>query len=249
MRIEHPASTDLPQLRALWKEAFGDTDSYLDIFFSAAFSPDRCMCVYTDSRVAAAAYWMDCSIGEHTAAYIYAVATAQDHRGNGFCRALMDAIHTHLEQAGYCGSILVPGDQGLRTMYGNMGYADFGGIREFICGPGPASIELQRICKEKFADIRRSLLPENAVLQEGAGLTLLDALAEFYQGDACLLTLYRDGRTLRVLEYLGDEAAAAGIAAALGGITTFRAPGKNPYAMYRPLSAAPIPGYFAFAFD
>ena len=249
MRIEQPALSDLPQLRALWKEAFGDTDSYLDIFFSAAFSPGRCMCVYENGAIAAAAYWMDCAIGQHAAAYIYAVATAEEHRGQGLCRMLMEAIHTHLDEKGYCGSILVPGEPDLRRMYEKMGYADFGGIRELICAPGDSATRLQRIDRDAFAAARRSFLPENAVLQEGEGLALLDALAEFYQGDGCLLTLYRDGHTLRVLEFLGDETAAPGIAAALGGMTTFSGPGQQPFAMYRPLSAAPIPDYFAFAFD
>ena len=34
---------DIPALRRLWKQAFGDDDQLLDSFFSIAFSPDRCL--------------------------------------------------------------------------------------------------------------------------------------------------------------------------------------------------------------
>ena len=52
---------DKQQLKALWKEAFGDPDSWIDSFFAAAFSPERCRCVVKDGQTAAALYWLDCT--------------------------------------------------------------------------------------------------------------------------------------------------------------------------------------------
>ena len=60
MTIDSPKIDQLPQLRALWKEAFGDTDAYLDSFFTLGFSPERCRCVTEDGQVSAALYWFDC---------------------------------------------------------------------------------------------------------------------------------------------------------------------------------------------
>ena len=246
IQIEHPCAADLPQLRELWKAAFGDTDSYLDVFFSTAFSPDRCMGIYAEGRIVSAAYWMDCSIGQHPAAYIYAVATNEAHRGQGLCRKLMDTIHSHLSAKGYCGSILVPGDPGLRRMYGKMGYADFGGIWECICASGPSAEALQRINKACFAQLRRNFLPENAVFQEGEGLALLDTLAEFYSGNQCLLTVAEG----RILEFLGNPASLPAVVAGLGMAQAIvRMPGSDSFAMYRPLTQMDFPTYFAFAFD
>ena len=56
MIIKQPAKEQIPQLRKLWQEAFGDTDAFLDIFFSAAFDAERCRCVMTQGQVAAALY-------------------------------------------------------------------------------------------------------------------------------------------------------------------------------------------------
>ena len=61
MIIDHPTTTQIPQLRSLWKEAFGDSDAFLDIFFQRAFSPQRCCCVTQGDAVVAALYWFDCS--------------------------------------------------------------------------------------------------------------------------------------------------------------------------------------------
>lgn len=245
-RIDHPTAADLPQLRELWLASFSDTDAYLDIFFSTAFSPARCMCVRISEQIAAAAYWMDCIIDRQPAAYIYAVATVQHHQGKGLCRMLMDAIHSHLHKLGYCGSILVPADDELRRMYGKMGYIDFGGIRESICACGPGVANLQRICKERYAQLRRSYLQPTAVLQEGECLALLDALAEFYQGNDYLLTVSDN----MILEFLGNPEALPGAVAALGmQQITVRADGSNHFAMYRPLTKTVFPTYFAFAFD
>ena len=249
MRIDHPNSTDLPALRQLWQEAFSDTDDFLDIFFSVAYHPQRCFCVHTDGQIAAAAYWLDCRVGQRKAAYIYAVATAKSYRGRGYCRVLMTAIGKHLEKQGYCGSILVPGDDDLRAMYGKMGYADFGGIREFSCAPNGSPAGMTRINREEFAALWQKYLPENAVIQEKEALALLDALAEFYRGKDFLLTISRDGETIRVLELLGNDHAAANIAKAFGVTMCFRTPGSQPFAMYRPILDSGIPSYFAFAFD
>ena len=56
MIIKQPGVEEISQLRQLWKEAFGDTDSFLDIFFSAAFAPERCRCVLADGAVDAARF-------------------------------------------------------------------------------------------------------------------------------------------------------------------------------------------------
>ena len=55
MRIDHPTDAEISGLRQLWKEAFGDTDGFLDAFFSTGFSPERCLYAGEGGTVAAAA--------------------------------------------------------------------------------------------------------------------------------------------------------------------------------------------------
>ncbi len=245
MKIDHPALSQIPQLRALWQEAFGDDDAFLDLFFSAAFSPRRCLCVSNGSNVVAAAYWFDCK----PYAYVYAVATARSHRGMGLCHQLMAQIHSLLEQQGYAGVVLVPGDESLRRFYTGMGYESFGGIREFEAVAGQP-IATKRLSSQDYASMRRQFLPEGAVLQEGESLAFLSDLAEFYSGEGWLLAAARNGETLRGLELLGNTDAAPGILAALGANRgTFRTPGATPFAMCKSLLGKNIPSYLGFAFD
>ena len=248
MKTEHPMPEDIPALRQLWQEAFGDPDSYLDLFFSTAFLADHCLCIRQDEKLLAAAYWMDCSIGDTAAAYIYAVATAQAARRQGLCKKLMADIHALLQERGYGCAILVPGDGALRQMYRAMGYTDFGGIREFICEANTSATELQPIGVAEFATLRRQMLPKSGVLQEGAQLALLDSIAEFYRGDGFLLTRRKEDGY--VLELLGQTAEYQRIAAAFGADSIrIRTNGEAPFGMYYPLNSQNAPSYFVFAFD
>ena len=245
MNIDHPSPTQIPQLRALWREACGDTDVFLDTFFETAYAPQRCLCVTAGNEIAAAAYWFSCG----DSAYIYAVATAQAHRGQGYCHALMAQIHTLLQKQGYDGCIVVPGEESLRRFYGGMGYEDFGGIAEFSCTAG-TSLPLRKIDAAEFAVLRQQYLPVNSVVQEEENLAFLSQWANFYTGDHFLLTATQEGETLRGLELLGNGDAAPGILAALGAKNgTFRTPGSAPFAMYKSLGVKNTPSYFGFAFD
>lgn len=250
MKIDHPTPGQIPGLRALWQEAFGDSNAYLDLFFAHAFAPSRCLCIEETGKIAAAAYWFDCEIPCGKTAYIYAVATANSHRHRGLCHTLMEQIHCLLARQGYCGSLLVPEDETLRRLYTEMGYHAFGGIREFSCAAGPSPLSLRAIGAEEYARLRRAYLPRNSVLQERENLEFLASFANFYAGEDFLLAASREGALLWGMELLGNADAAPGILKSLGaGRGVFRTPGPNPFAMYRPLTQTPAPGYFAFAFD
>lgn len=88
MIIDRPAPTHIRQLWSLWREAFGDSGEFLDAFFTKAFSPDRCRCAFDSGKVIAAVYWFDCELRGKRIAYLYALATAIEHRGRGVARKL-----------------------------------------------------------------------------------------------------------------------------------------------------------------
>ena len=156
--IIYPTASHLYGLRALWKQAFGDSDEFLDSFFETAFSAKRCRCIIVNDEVAAALYWFDCyrknekktniadsvgmSIGSGVSddscvtasgekwAYIYAVATLLQFRGQGLCHKLMEDVHIHLKKEGYAGTILVPDGKELFSFYEGIGYQICSSITE-----------------------------------------------------------------------------------------------------------------------
>lgn len=249
MIIDKP--TDLHALRCLWKQAFGDSDSFLDSFFSVAYAPDRCRCLTLNGQLCAALYWFDCSFEEQTFAYLYAVATDKAYQGQGLCRALIEDTHRHLKELGYSGSILVPGSAELFSLYEKLGYHPFSRLNSFTCQPG-TPVDLRQIDATEYARLRRRFLPENSVIQEGPLLSFLQTQCSFYTGTDFVLCASLDADTLTVPELLGNCAAAPGITAALSAHTGhFRTPGdRYPFAMFHALSDLPkSPGYFALALD
>ena len=252
MRIDAPSPAHVPHLRSLWQDAFGDSNDFLDLFFTFGFSPECCRCVFQEDTPVAAAYWFDCTLEGRKIAYLYAVATLTSHRGRGLCRMLMEDIRRVLAETGYCAAVLVPQSEGLRQMYRRMGYRDAGSHRAFSCTAAADPVPLRSISPEEFARRRRELLPKGGVIQEGRNLAFLSHLAEFYAGEGFLMAACREGDCLIVPEYLGDPSLCPGILRSLGCETgTFRSPrGNAPFAMALPLQEnAPEIAYFGFAFD
>lgn len=253
MNINEPLQAHIPLLRRLWREAFGDTEDFLNTFFATAFRTDHCRCVMVNDEVIAALYWFDCLHMNRPIAYLYAVATAEEYRGQGICHKLISDTHLHLKKLGYEGAILVPGNKKLFSFYESMGYQNCSHIQEFDCIGNAKTLPLYRIEKDAYARLRRKLLPHGGVIQENTNLDFLQTQAKFYAGPGFLLAARADGDTLYGIELLGNASFAPGIVQALGYIKgVFRTPGNGmPFAMFIPLgdSNSLPPSYFGLAFD
>lgn len=250
MTIETADQERIRQLRRLWKEAFGDSDDYLDRFFATAFCPERYRCITEEGRVVSALYWFDCSCRGQRMAYIYAVATAGDSRGRGLCRRLMEDTHAHLKSKGYAGTVLVPADEALRRMYGRMGYLPAAGVAEFTCRPAGEPEALRSLTAEEYARCRRELLSPGAVLQEGPLMDLLQTQCLLLAGEKLLLAAWVEDGVLHTEEFLGERKAAPGVLKTLGAREgVFRIPGEEKhFALYLPLTdRCPKPDYFGIA--
>lgn len=253
LKPQCPAEGDTKKLWALWQEAFGDSEDFLRIFWSTAFSPDRCRCIINDKEALAALYILDCSYKSTKLAYIYAVATAKAHRGKGLCTLLMADTHRYLKNSGYTGAILVPAQESLYSFYENMGYKTCTGISEFEVEAGNGNISLTEISAEEFAQLRPTLLNHDAVIQEAENLHFLATYAKFYKGEDFILTASIHDDNLNGIELLGNTDKCADIVNTLnckkGNFRTF---GKDkPFAMYYPLTKDELsaPSYLGFAFD
>ena len=251
MEIRFPCDTQIPGLRKLWKQTFGDSDAFLDLFFGTAFSPDRSLCALDGDKVAAALYWLDAEWDGKTVAYLYAVATEEAFRGRGLCRRLTEQTHRILQDRGYAGAILVPAEPGLFGMYGKMGYRVCASVGEWETAAAADKLILTELTKEEYAVQRREMLPVGSVVQEGPVLDVLAGMGRFYAGDDVLLFATRTEDGLWVPELLGDQTRAGAVVAALGETRgKFRGPGtETEFAMYYPFDETPAPSYLGFALD
>ena len=251
MIIDHPKTGDVPGLKRLWQQAFGDPMPFIDGFFETGFAPERCRCLHQDGQLAAALYWLDAQFEGQKLAYLYAVATHPDFRNRGLCRRLMADTHDLLKKKGYSAAALLPAEKELREMYAKMGYRNCCTSREFTAEAGQP-LPIRAIGHAEFTALRRNFLPKGGVIQEGPSLAYLETYAQFYAGEDFLLTASPYNGRLNGIELLGNAHAAPGILAALGFETgTFRTPGKDiPTVMLLPLQkGAKFPGYWGFVFD
>ena len=241
---------EIPALRRLWKAAFGDSDEFLDDFFKLAFGPARSLAALWDGTLAGMLYWFDCQCRGERLAYLYAVAVAEPFRGRGLCRSLMETAHETLRAGGYGGSLLVPGDAGLRRMYEKLGYRDFCGLtRELVlAGEG---LPLESLTPEAYAHRQEKLLLPGAAALERDGLAFQQALGGLYAFPGGICAVER-GEPMTIRELLPPESRAApGILATLGaeeGILC-RTGEAEPFAMYRPLREMEPPTAFVMDFD
>ena len=255
MNIAPTNEAQIPALRKLWQVAFGDTDDFLDDFFSTAYAPERSRCITIDGEVAAVLYWFRCQLPHglefKPLAYIYAVATHPDHRGKGLCRTLMEDTAATLKANGYEGIVLVPQKPSLIEMYEKMGFAHCSGVKEVHVMAGQPT-RIEKISMDEFALRRMGKCPVGTVLQWNENLQFLSTQATFYSGKNFVAAVTEVDGKLWCPEFLGKPEKAAALTAALKyDEGDFRMPGdERPFAMFRPLTAdCPPPAYFGLAFD
>ena len=230
MHIDKPTPGDIPDLRRIWQEAFGDSDAFLDGFFETGFHPERCRCLRLGQRVAAALYWFDCRLGQKRLAYIYAVATEKASRGRGLCRSLTQDTHRHLQSLGYHGWLLVPANEKLFSMYEAMGYRPFCPM-QWVEVEATKATSLRQLTAAEYEERRAQLLPEKGIEQEG--MDYLAGFSRFYAGEGSLLCVSHGEDGIWVQEHLGDREELGGAIAALGAEKAqVHLPGGSPYAMF-----------------
>lgn len=230
----------------LWKQAFGDTEEFLEDFFCVAFSQERCATLEKDGKLAAMLYWFDCTWEGRKVAYIYAVATDEAYRNQGLCRTLMEQTHHRLRASGYAGAVLVPGSLQLFTMYEKLGYTPFCTALTLTLDAGDETVDLAELSHEEYSKRRLPLLPRGSVVPDDLTFDFLATFCSFYTEGDCLFCGGMEEDTFYFQEFLGDPERVSAILNALGAKKgVLRVPGDTPFAMYHPLDdTLEMPSHF-----
>lgn len=249
MIIDNPHPEHIPVLRSIWKQAFGDSDAFLDAFFDRGFSCDRCRCVFREGEPVAAIYLFDGQWEQKPVAYLYALAVEQAHRGQGLSRLLLAQVHGALQQAGYAGTVLEPASQSLAAYYATFGYRFFGGRQEITACAGETPAEVTQYGKLGYEQARRRFLPEGGVTQEGALTVFLQTQAMLCGNEQFVAAVDVENET--VVEFLGDTNQLPGLLRHLKlEQASVRLPGGAPASMYLSFSGEPqLPAYFGLPLD
>ncbi len=249
-RIRLSTFEDIPALRSLWNLAFGDGGAYLDNFFDTYYKPERMIVLEQNGDVCAMTAWFDTTfllpgLGEYRAAYLYAVATHPDCRGQGLAGRLLAWADGYFQTLDIPAVTTVPAEPSLHNFFGANGFRECFCHEEQILSPCDvqAPFTLAPISPARYAELRDSLLrntphihlPVEAVVYQ-AGCSALSGgglyAAETGAGTVLLCAEgMADGRLL-VKELLGQPSACEEAANFLysllpnfSGICRF--PGKN----------------------
>lgn len=250
MMIEYrpPRPADEACLRRIWKDAFRESDEFIDLFMARGYDPERCLTASEDDRVIGMLYWFHCTLEGAPVAYLYGIATDPDHEGRGIASGLIRAAQEHLHQLGFAGTILVPGSPALFRFYERLGYRRAGTIAEFTARAG-AAVPVQELSPAEYELARRAYLPPEGVRQEGTALAFFHGFARFYQGEDFLAAVSREGPLC--YEFLGNREQAGGLLASLDlAGAAIRAPGAGrDFAMALWFTDGPEAIHFGLAFD
>ncbi len=247
MIIRHPETKDIPQLKNLWREAFNDEASYIDQFFLSTYDKNHAMVVEHNEKIATMLYWFDCDFNDGNVAYIYAVATLNEFKQQGFCKCLMEALHKHLKALGYMGACLTPSSEYLFKFYGKMGYLTCIYNDETEVYPKAENVPFKKISMEEYFRFRKDFLPKNCITQRVNDF--LNYQIDFFKGEDFIFALRND--EFFIVEFFGNKDAQPYIVfnqnAEKGVFRTFGK--KTPFAMYLPFKDSILPEYLDFAYD
>ena len=95
---------DKPFLRGLWKECFGDSDSFLDFYFDKRFYPEFTVCTIEDSKVVNAMYSLPVNMRIRgnivPAAMLAGFSTDKEYRGRGYMSGAFKMLINNLSNNG-----------------------------------------------------------------------------------------------------------------------------------------------------
>ena len=125
--------SDLPALRALWRECFGDPEAYIDFYFQNRFRCDQTL-VWREGGAPVAMLSLlpvsvICGGTACPARYIYAVATGNAWRGRGLSTRLMEHARLLLQERDEGLTVLVAAEPALFDFYAKRGYTQAASLK------------------------------------------------------------------------------------------------------------------------
>ncbi|MBQ7856250.1 MAG: GNAT family N-acetyltransferase [Alistipes sp.] len=133
------------EIRTLWQELFGDSREQIDSFLGRYYRPDLTLTHEVAERIVSMLHIVPMQDSEgRRAAYIYAVATSAEHRGQGIASALLRQATQKIEADGYDYAFLIPSSDDALRLYRRLGFCEpllpvhFGSEHDFGTGD-PAS--------------------------------------------------------------------------------------------------------------
>lgn len=144
--------TDFRQCRQLWKTCFGDSDEFIDLYFSRRATENNTFTLtLPNGIVACQTQCLTYEVSEHnkthdyTLGYISGLATLPAHRGHGYAQEVMHRMLSYMKQQGMDYSFLIPANEGVAGWYArHFGFSHTHNYTKFLL-PATAMSGLQKM--------------------------------------------------------------------------------------------------------
>lgn len=124
--VKHGSKKSIPLMKELWREVFGDTPEFTDLFFSAFYRPSRTLLAFENGVLVAMLYYLDINAKYNKkrlkCAYLYGVATRLSERRRGHFTRLHETLIEELRAKKYNAVTVLPASDSLYSFYRSMGY-------------------------------------------------------------------------------------------------------------------------------
>ncbi len=180
------------QLRTIWHRCFGDTDAYMDLFFTSRYVPHNAAVALEDNKAVAMLFLLPCRIAAGAAAikadYLYAAATHPDYQGRGIMSKLMGFAAEQVRLRGSAAIALAPASRSLFSFYAKLGYkAAFRRKKVVFSREELKSMEISAAKEKNLTDRELAALRDSYYGARNGNL-LWDLEAVSYARRECVLT-------------------------------------------------------------
>jgi predicted N-acetyltransferase YhbS len=196
--ISYSKPAYMAKLKAIWRESFGDSEKYLDLFFDRVYQDENTLVYLENARVVSALYMLPYHIrtveGDSEIVYLYALATEKAYRGRGIMSQLIKKSHLVSRERNYALSVLIPANDDLFAYYGQFGYV--------------ACFDQVKITR-KYEEIRKSSSGQKRLqFVKANSCQIWEAYlhSSFYSPGSVVLTEAQSAFYLEVLTLEGGEA-------------------------------------------
>ncbi len=111
------------EVKALWRDAFGDEDDFIDAFIMRFYSRRRAFTARRGGRLAGMLHRVPFRTEIGRTGYLFGVATDAEFRRQGIASQLIAETVRRSREEGFDALMLIPADEGLRRFYARFGFA------------------------------------------------------------------------------------------------------------------------------
>jgi GNAT superfamily N-acetyltransferase len=120
--------TKKEQVIGLWKDAFGDSDAFMQLYFESVYRDENALVIEKEGKILSALQMLPYSMTfwgkEISVAYISGACTAPSEQGKGLMKQLLQEAFREMQRRNIALTALIPAEKWLFTYYRSQGYTE-----------------------------------------------------------------------------------------------------------------------------